>query len=87
MMNYHLRQLEDYRTFFSACHREGITILPADYHLISDFIHDYLSHEVPRQLECAQGRATPSLVEHVELLLEEVRREIYPLPMSGKNLK
>lgn len=87
MMNYHLEELENYHTFFSALRQEGIASLPVDYHMIYNMVHNYLSNEVPRQLEHARGKATPSLVENVELLLNEVQKEIYPLPLSGKNLK
>lgn len=73
-MEYHLSQLEDYRTFFQECSNNGIITVTQPLQMI---IHDYLNNEVPRQLELARTRATSSLVKRVELLLEEVGVEIY----------
>lgn len=75
LLRYHLQELTDNNNIIVVSLEKSIE-LPR---FIYESIDQYLRKHLPQQLERIRGRATPSLVEQVEHLLDDVRKNVYPL--------
>lgn len=75
LLRYHLQELTDNNNIIVVSREKGLELPRFMYENVDQYLREHL----PQQLERIRRRATPSLVEQVEHLLADVRKNVYPL--------